>query len=107
MIRCRALDQRITIQRAIITQDSELNPIETWEDWLTVWAEAIPKDSREYFRLQTMNSETTEAFKIYYVGSITSHMRVKFKNRYFPLIGEPINTGERNEELILTCKAVA
>ena len=104
MIKAGELNQRITIQRAIITQDSELNPVETWEDWLTVWAEAIPRDSREFFRLQTMNSEMTEAFKTYYVKSVTSHMRVKFKRKYLSIIGEPINTGERNEELILTCK---
>ena len=98
--------KQITLQVKTITQDAELNPVTTWVDWKTVWAKPIPKTSREYFRLQTVNSELEEAFNINYMGNVTSRMRVKFGSKYFDIIGSPINSGERNEELILSCKGV-
>ena len=98
-----SLTHQIILQIKSITQDSELNPIETWQDWRTVWCEPIPKTGREFFKLQTMNAEITEAFKIRYIAGINPHQRVKFRGKYFEII-EVINTGERNEEIVLTCK---
>ena len=99
------LTHQIIIQIKSITQDAELNSIITWLDWRTIWASPLPKTGREYYRLATNNSETTEAFKIRYIGFMSPHLRIKFRNKYFEII-EVINTEEKNEELILTAKAV-
>ena len=99
------LTHKITLQIKSITQDSELNVIEVWNDWRTVWASPIPKAGREFYRLATSNSEITEAFKIYYIGGVNPHQRVKFRGKYLEII-EVINEGERNIGLVLTCKAV-
>lgn len=98
------LTHQITIQIKSITQDAELNAVETWHDWRKVWAKPIPKTSREFYRLSTNNSEITEVFEIRYIAGITAHQRIKFRNRYLEIIGDPINEGERNVELLLTCK---
>lgn len=100
------LTKQLTLQIKTITQDAELNPIETWNDWRTVWTAPMPKTSKEYFKLQTMNNEITEVFKVRYNANINSYMRVKFRNKYFDIIGSPINPEERNEELWITCKGV-
>jgi len=105
-MRAGELTHQITLQIKSIAQDAELNAVETWADWRTVWAAPLPKAGREFFRLATMNSEIEEVFKIRYMGSVTSRMRVKFRGRYFDIIGPPINPEERNEELLLTCKGV-
>lgn len=105
-MRAGELRQRITLQTKIITQDSELNAVETWADWLTVWAEPLGKTSREFYRLSTNNTEITEVFRIRYITGVTTHHRIKFKNRYLEMIGDPINEGERNVSLLLTCKGV-
>ncbi len=105
-MRAGELTHQITLQIKSITQDAELNPIPDWADWRTVWAAPMPKTGREFFRLQTNNAEITEVFKIRYIAGVTAHQRIKFKGRYFEIIGDPINEGERNEALLLTCKAV-
>jgi len=99
------LTHQITLQIKTITQDAELNPIETWNDWRTVWASPMPKTGREFYKLATVNSEITEVFKIRYIGGVNPHQRVKFRCKYFEII-EVINEGEKNETLTLTCKGV-
>jgi SPP1 family predicted phage head-tail adaptor len=100
------LSHQIILQIKSITQDAELNAVETWNTWRTIWAAPMGKTSREFYRLSTNNSEITEVFKIRYIAGINARQRIKFKGRYFEIIGEPINEGERNEILLLTCKAV-
>ena len=97
------LTHQITLQIKSIFQDNELNSVETWQDWRTIWCKPMPKSGREFFKLQTMNSEITEAFKIRYLAGVNPHQRVKFRGKYFEII-EVINEGERNIWLILTCK---
>jgi SPP1 family predicted phage head-tail adaptor len=101
------LTHQIVLQRKRLVQDSELNMQEDWVDWRTVWCSPLPKTGREYYKLAASNSEIEEVFKIYYVGWVSSHLRIKFRGKSFEIIGPPINPGERNEELLLACKAVA
>lgn len=99
------LTHQIILQIKSITQDAELNSVETWQDWRTAWASPMPKTGREFYRLSTNNSEITEAFKIRYIGGVNPHQRVKFRGKYLEII-EVINEGERNIWLTLTCKVV-
>ena len=99
------LTHQIVLQIKSITQDAELNPIETWQDWRTVWASPMPKTGREFYKLATVNSEITEAFKIRYIAGVNPHQRIKFRNKYLEII-DVINTEEKNKEIILTCKGV-
>ena len=105
MINPGELTHQIILQIKSITQDAELNSIITWLDWRTIWASPLPKTGREYYKLATVNSEITEAFKVRYIGFMSPHLRIKFRNKYFEII-EVINTDESNTELILTAKAV-
>ena len=99
------LTHQIIIQIKSITQDAELNSIITWLDWRTIWASPLPKTGREYYKLATVNSDITEAFKTRYIGFISPHLRIKFRNKYYEII-DVINEGERNETLTITAKAV-
>lgn len=105
MINAGELTHQIILQIKSIFQDSELNPIETWNDWRTIWASPLPKTGREFYRLSTNNSEITEVFKIRYIAGVNPHQRIKFRNKYLEII-DVINTEEKNEEIILTCKGV-
>jgi SPP1 family predicted phage head-tail adaptor len=99
------LNRKITLQKVSISQDSELNTVETWYDIVDVWANCLPKGGREFYRLQTMNNEITKIFKIRYMKNIDPRNRIKFRCRYFEII-DIINVDEKNEELLITCKAV-
>ena len=103
MISPNELTHQITLQIKSISQDAELNVVVVWNDWRTVWASPLPKTGREFYRLNTNNSEVTEAFKIRYIAGVNPHQRVKFRGKLLEII-EVINTGELNEELILTAK---
>lgn len=103
MIKASELTHRIDVYVKSITQDSELNAVETWTLWRTLWANPIPKTGKEYYKLATVNSEVTEAFRIRFIGGITQHQRIKFRCKYFEII-DVINEGERNESLMITCK---
>jgi SPP1 family predicted phage head-tail adaptor len=105
-MRAGGMREQLIIQTKTLTQDSELNAVETWADWLTVRAEPIDKTSREFYRMSTINSEVTEVYRIRYVSGVTAHQRIKFNNRYLEIVGDPINEGERNISLLLSCKAV-
>jgi len=106
MINPGELTHRIVLQTKSITQDDELNVIEVWNDWRTVWCKPISKASREFFRLKTVNAEITEVFKIQYNPNVTAHQRIRFRGKYLEIIGDPINEGEKDNELLLTCKGV-
>ena len=99
------LTHLIVLQKKSLTQDDELNSIVTWLDWRTIWTSPLPKTGREYYKLATVNSEITEAFKTRYIGFISPHLRIKFRNKYYEII-DVINEGERNETLTITAKAV-
>lgn len=105
MINPGELTHQILIYIKSITQDSELNAIETWTYWRTIWANPIPKTGKEYYKLSAVNSEITEVFKVRYVAGITPYQRIKFKCKYFEII-DVINEGEKNETLLITCKGV-
>lgn len=105
MINPGELTHQIVLQIKSIFQDNELNVVVVWNDWRTVWCTPLPKTGREFYRLNTNNSEITEAFKIRYIAGVNPHQRVKFRGDLFEII-EVINEGEKNETLLLTCKAV-
>jgi SPP1 family predicted phage head-tail adaptor len=105
MINAGELTHKIAIYVKSISQDSELNLVEAWTEWRTIWASPIPKTGKEYYKLNTVNSEITEAFRVRYIGGITPHQRIKFRCKYFEII-EVINEGEKNQSLMITCKAV-
>jgi SPP1 family predicted phage head-tail adaptor len=105
MIYAGKLTHQMTIQRQFITQDEELNSISAWVDWRTVWCEPMSHQGKEYYKLQNVNSEIEEAFRIRYMANITQHHRIKFKNKYYEII-DVDNVGQKNIELILSCKAV-
>lgn len=105
MIKAGELTHRILLQKKSISQDIELNPVENWIALGVVWAGPLPKNGREFSKFSTLNSEITEVFKIRYARGVSSHDRIVFKNNNFEII-DAINSGEKNEELLLTCKAV-
>lgn len=107
MIELNRLTHQLILQVKSLTQDAELNGIETWTTWRTVWCQPLEKTSREFYRLSTVNAEITEAFRIRYIAGITARHRIKFMGRYYEIIGEPVNEGERNISLILTCKGAS
>ena len=105
MVNPGELTHLIVLQVKSITSDAELNSVIAWNDWRKIWCKPLPKSGREYYKLATVNSEITEAFKIRYIAGVNPHQRIKFRGKLLEMI-EVVNEEERNKTLILTAKAV-
>lgn len=98
------LNKLIDIYKKTITQDSELNPIETWLKIDTIWADVLSKTSSQYYRAATINSQIEEVFHIRY-RKIDGRMRIKFKQRTYEIVGIE-NVDENNVEMFISAKGV-
>jgi SPP1 family predicted phage head-tail adaptor len=96
---------RLILQQKFITQDDSLNPIATWVDSVSIFCQVLPKTGREFYKYQTINNTIETVFKIRYRGNVNEGMRIKFKCKYYEILGI-INVEEMNQYLHLTAKAV-
>ena len=74
-----ALDQRITVQAALTTEDALGQPVKTWATYKTVWAQAYPIRGREYFEAGGNNAEANVRFRLNWRSDITTEMRVLWR----------------------------
>jgi SPP1 family predicted phage head-tail adaptor len=98
------LNKLIVLQKKITNQDAELNPIETWLDIGTIWADVLSQTSSKYYKMATINSEIEAIFQIRY-RKLDPHMRISFRQRQYEIIGIE-NVDENNVEILISCKAV-
>jgi len=90
------MDRRITLQRKSSSQDSFGQPIETWADISTVWAEVVPVSGNERFVSQQVIAEADTLFKIRYMSGLTPLDRVVYDGRTYDVKGV-IEIGRRRE----------
>lgn len=74
------LDQRITLQTAIVTRDALGGPVESWEDGDRVWARVRTLTGKQIQRAQQASADVSKAINIRWRADVTSAMRVKFAN---------------------------
>jgi SPP1 family predicted phage head-tail adaptor len=75
-VRSGRLDRRLTLQRRTLIENDYGEPVETWTDLATVWAEKIPvRGAERYAAMQTV-AEVEERFKIRYRKGLTPLDRV-------------------------------
>jgi SPP1 family predicted phage head-tail adaptor len=86
--------------------ETSVNDENNWEDFLTLRVGIFPLSGRELLGLQgdVKLSEVSHRVVLRYTKGITSDMRLKFGNRIFEMISPPVNSYERNDELLIFCK---
>jgi SPP1 family predicted phage head-tail adaptor len=100
------MNVKIAIRTKTTIQDAELNAVETWGTWKTVWAQPLEKTSRAFYRMNQQNAEISRLFRIRYLAGVTSQMQIVFGSETLSIIGPPENEGERNESLLIACKGM-
>ena len=107
MIRAGDLDKRVTIQAKTVTFNAYNEPIETWSELATVWAEAITKDSkgREFTAAQKLFAEVSIVFRIRYRADVTPVHRVVYAGRTFGILAVE-DAALTHESMLLTCREV-
>ena len=98
------LKHMITLQAPTLTPDGMGGHKTTWADIATVWAAIWPVSANEQVKNMQVAGEITHRVRIRYRANIRPSWRVKFGDRYFNIVGPPVNTEMRNEWLDLVCK---
>lgn len=75
--------ERITIQSATETADSEGQPVKSWSTFATAWARAQFLSGRELEGMQKVNAETSLKFVVNYRTDITEKMRVSWRSSFW------------------------
>jgi SPP1 family predicted phage head-tail adaptor len=100
----------VTFQRLKEVQNSygetSKNVDENWEDAFTARVGVFPISGREFLALEgdMRQGEVSHRIVLRYMQGISNDMRIKFGTRIFDIISPPINSYERNDELLLFCK---
>lgn len=103
------LDKRITIQRQIKTaSDGQGGFTSAWTATTStpIWCAIWPRSVKETMQDQQPAGEITHRIRIRFRRGVSAQMRVQYKNRYFNIVGPPVNVNEDNEWLDLLCKEV-
>jgi len=95
------LRHKIVIQQRVETKNSIGEDITAYTTYKEVWAQVAPLSSKEYVSNNELQSSITGRVSMRYLSGVTSDMRIKWGSRIFDIVGPPINTDERNRELIL------
>lgn len=78
-MRFEAMDRRITIQAPQTTLDAAGQPVESWADVATVWAEVKPFRGGERFLARQVVGQAVTTFIIRYRAGITVQHRIVYE----------------------------
>ncbi len=79
------LDRRIVIEQSTPAQDSSGQPVESWAELATVWAEVVPVGGSEIFQAKQFGAETVKKFRIRWRGDVTAKMRVVYDSANYDI----------------------
>lgn len=71
--------ERLTVELATETADSEGQMVKTWVAFRTMWARAEFLMGRELDAMQKINAEITTRFTVNYQNDLTEKMRIKWR----------------------------
>ncbi|ATA26808.1 head-tail adaptor protein [Brenneria goodwinii] len=102
------LRHRVTIQNFTTTRDAGGQPIETWSDGATVWAEVAPISGRELVASGAVSAEATIRVWMRFRRDVSAVSRLlclngPFKDLTLDIIGPPIPDG-KSTRLEILCK---
>jgi SPP1 family predicted phage head-tail adaptor len=98
----------VTFQRLKEAQnlygETSVNVEENWEDAFTARVGIFPISGREALTQDVKLAEISHRIVLRYKTGVDTNMRIKFGNRIFDITSPPVNSYERNDELLLFCK---
>lgn len=85
-MRAGKLDRRITIQRATTTPNGRNEPIASWADLATVWAQQRPNRGQERFTAQEVAGQSVMTFHIRYRRDLTVQDRISYQGKIWDIL---------------------
>jgi SPP1 family predicted phage head-tail adaptor len=93
-MRAGSLDRRVTIQRKTVTQSSSGDPVETWDDVATVWAQVLPDRGGERFARRQLVGSAVVLFRMRYLSGVTVLDRLSYGDKLWDIV-DVRETGRR------------
>lgn len=97
------LNERITIQRKLVTRDAIGGQIETWQVRMEVWAMAAPMSAGEQYRRQQIQAKADWKIIIRWNGDVLPSDRIAFRRKTLEIKGI-LNPDMRRRFLELSCE---
>ena len=85
-MRAGKLDRRITIQRATTIANARNEPIESWSDLATVWAQQRPNRGQERFAAQEIAGQAVMTFHIRYRADLKTTDRILYSGKLWNIL---------------------
>lgn len=92
------MDRRITIQKAVITQDGYGAAVTTWKHFATVWAnkqDALPSRAESVTQGVLKQAVNQTRFRFRYIDGLDSSMRIEHDGVVYNIVGGPAEIGDR------------
>lgn len=93
----------VTIEEPVKVLRASGDPSTTWEEFAQVYAHVESIDGQERWNSESVQPLVTHRVTIRFIDGITPDMRVIHRGRYLHISEPPINTNERDCELVLMC----
>lgn len=109
MIRPGERDRQITLQYKTKVPDGMGGWVDSWQSPAngTVWAKMSTMRSDESINAMATTGTAIHNINIAYRTDVRSNWRIKFGDRYFSIVGPPIDVGFKHRELDIKCKETA
>ena len=85
-MRAGELDRRITLQRATTAPNGFNEPVESWTDLATVWAQQRPDRGAERFAAQEIVGRAVMTFHIRYRTDVRTTDRILYQGRIWNIL---------------------
>ena len=80
------LNKRITIQEQSSSYDAAGQPVESWSDFATVWADIKYNSGKETIKADAMASTAKASIRIRYKQGINAGMRVVYQTTTYEIL---------------------
>jgi SPP1 family predicted phage head-tail adaptor len=98
------LDRRVTVLRRTLTRNAYGEQVETFDTYVTVWAQKLDVTGREFFAAQTTIAEGTTRFRLRYRDDLLLTDRLSVDGKTYN-ITQIIETGRQDGlEIIATVR---
>lgn len=81
------MNRRICIETFTTDKDTFGQPLKTWTELKSVWADIRPLGSTERFEASQVNRQVTVKMRIYHRTDITERMRILYDGDYYDIQG--------------------
>jgi SPP1 family predicted phage head-tail adaptor len=101
-----AFRHKITFQSFNDSQTENGFDEQIWRDLFSCWADIKTLRTREFYAAAEKQNENSIRFIIRFRKDIKSSMRVMYKEKFYEIIGDPINDDMKNKTLTIHAKEV-